>query len=95
LKVHFVLTSFQLTLDSFLDPAAKYCNWKSRKDGLREAFTEDGKLISYADGKDKRILLECNKKLEPHLLARVEGYRLPTDAEWEYAAKVCNFCLSL
>lgn len=69
--------------------AIKYCNWRSRKEGLREAFTEDGKLIAYVD-KDKRVLLDCHKKLEPSLLAKVEGYRLPTDAEWEYAAKVCR-----
>ncbi|WP_162147692.1 formylglycine-generating enzyme family protein [Flavobacterium limnosediminis] len=50
--------------------AVQYCNWLSKENGLKPAYTKNG---------DKYT---CNFK--------ANGYRLPTDAEWVFAAKGGN-----
>ena len=54
--------------------AIEYCNWLSEREGLAKAYDDEGDLLD----KSGKVTTDITK---------VEGYRLPTEAEWEYGAR--------
>jgi len=60
------------------DEAAAYCNWISAKEGIPE----------YQWCYEKKTWLDNSAHMVPTVdMLRRKGYRLPTEAEWEYACR--------
>ncbi|MFC2158352.1 formylglycine-generating enzyme family protein, partial [Acidobacteriota bacterium] len=55
--------------------AIRYCNWLSSRDNLPAAYDIDTEELLDEYGKSTKNVRKVN------------GYRLPTEAEWEYAAR--------
>jgi formylglycine-generating enzyme required for sulfatase activity len=74
--------------------AVQYCNWCSRAMGFPEAYTEAGNLITldgiFQKGSTLPFFSGKHHSTEKYIkdLEIVSGFRLPTDVEWEYVAKV-------
>lgn len=66
---------------SFID-AAKYCNWLSRKHGLVPAYQKSNEPLveRWRDGTEV-------KHFDWELIENANGFRLPTDAQWEFTAR--------
>lgn len=64
--------------------AIEYCNWRSVQEGLAPVYTIDK---TNKDPNNTALDTADNKKWTVTADWSANGYRLPTEAEWEFAAK--------
>lgn len=58
-----------------------YCNWKSQREGLRPYY-----IIDTSQKDPNNAAVDDTKKWTVRTDRSSDGYRLPTESEWEYAA---------
>lgn len=62
--------------------AIEYCNWRSSQEGLKVAYS-----INKSVKDPNNTNTNDTKRWQISLNENANGYRLPTEAEWEYAAR--------